>query len=305
MAFSRASYFFSASTRSCISMHWVLSSRTTDSWWDSAAVDAAATIAYGCGWPAKKRLTMASTVGWPKEKTLLARENTTTPSSVPQRMVSLLAFLKSLFRRFEKHTCRPCALVRPWLSRDGVSAWLDGWIPCTPSRGLAAGVVELGSGGGTSGRVGRQLLKGGRCRSLYSGCCRSSVPGNLAALVAYHAIIYFHHARRPCELGDLNGVGADPTEHELGNLNGVGADLTEHELGNWNGARADPTEHELGNWNGARADSIEHELGNWNGVGADLTEHELGNWNGARADPTEHELGNWNGARADSIEHEL
>ncbi|RRT58882.1 hypothetical protein B296_00027055 [Ensete ventricosum] len=167
---------------------------------------------------------------------------------------------------------------------------------------LAARVVELGSGGGTSGRVGRQLLKGGRCKSLYSGCCRSSVPGNLAALVAYHAIIYFHHARRPCELGDLNGVGADPTEHELGNLNGVGADLTEHELGNWNGARADPTEHELGNWNGARADSIEHELGNWNGVGADPTEHELGNLNGAGTDPTEHELGNLNGAGAQELE---
>ncbi|KAJ8467009.1 hypothetical protein OPV22_029561 [Ensete ventricosum] len=91
-------------------MHWVLSSRTTDSRWDSAVVDAAATTAYGCGWPAKKRLTMASTVGWPKEKTLLARENTTTPSSVPQRMVSLLAFLKSLFRRFEKHTCRASSL---------------------------------------------------------------------------------------------------------------------------------------------------------------------------------------------------
>ncbi|RWW80643.1 hypothetical protein BHE74_00011005 [Ensete ventricosum] len=45
----------------------------------------------------------------------------------------------------------PCALVRPWSSRDGVGAWLDGWIPRTPSQGLAAGVAELGSGGGTSG----------------------------------------------------------------------------------------------------------------------------------------------------------
>ncbi|RWV84211.1 hypothetical protein BHE74_00050610 [Ensete ventricosum] len=33
--------------------------------------------------------------------------------------------------------------------------------------------------------------------SLYSGCCRSSIPGNLAALVAYHVIVPFHHAR-PC-----------------------------------------------------------------------------------------------------------
>ncbi|RWV76948.1 hypothetical protein GW17_00062298 [Ensete ventricosum] len=103
----------------------------------------------------------------------------------------------------------PCALVRPRSSRDGVSAQLDGWIPRTSSRGLAAGVVELGSGGGTSGRVGRQLLKGGR--SLYSGCCRSSVPGNLAALVAYHVVIHFHHARRPCVRHDFTSKGVDLT----------------------------------------------------------------------------------------------
>ncbi|RWV90340.1 hypothetical protein GW17_00047466 [Ensete ventricosum] len=59
----------------------------------------------------------------------------------------------------------PCALVHPRSSRDGVDARLDGWIPRTPSRGLAAGVVELGSGGGTSGRVGRRLLQGGRVNS--------------------------------------------------------------------------------------------------------------------------------------------
>ncbi|RZR86039.1 hypothetical protein BHM03_00013163, partial [Ensete ventricosum] len=40
----------------------------------------------------------------------------------------------------------PCALVRPWSSRDGVDARLDGWIPRTSSRGLVAGVVERGSG---------------------------------------------------------------------------------------------------------------------------------------------------------------
>ncbi|RRT49498.1 hypothetical protein B296_00047804 [Ensete ventricosum] len=45
----------------------------------------------------------------------------------------------------------PCALVHPRSSWDGVGARLDGWIPRTPSRGLAVGVVELGSGGGTSG----------------------------------------------------------------------------------------------------------------------------------------------------------
>ncbi|RZS08518.1 hypothetical protein BHM03_00039492 [Ensete ventricosum] len=41
--------------------------------------------------------------------------------------------------------------------------------------------------GGTSG-----------CKSLYSGCCRSSVPGNPVALVAYPVVVRFHHARRPC-----------------------------------------------------------------------------------------------------------
>ncbi|RRT39827.1 hypothetical protein B296_00024525 [Ensete ventricosum] len=58
----------------------------------------------------------------------------------------------------------PCVLVCPRSSRDRVGARLDGWIPRTPSRGLAARVVEL------------------RCMSLYSGCCRSSVPETLLPL---------------------------------------------------------------------------------------------------------------------------
>ncbi|RWV92683.1 hypothetical protein GW17_00044897 [Ensete ventricosum] len=37
-----------------------------------------------------------------------------------------------------------------------------------------------------------------RCKSLYSGCCRSFVPSNLVALVAYPVVVRFHHARRPC-----------------------------------------------------------------------------------------------------------
>ncbi|RRT50452.1 hypothetical protein B296_00046551 [Ensete ventricosum] len=82
------------------------------------------------------------------------------------------------------------------------------------------------------------------------------------------------------ELGNLNSVGADPTEQELGNLNGA--------------ARADPTEQELGNYDVARADLTEQELGNWDVTRADPTEQELENWDVARADPTEQELGNWN-----------
>ncbi|RZR75501.1 hypothetical protein BHM03_00059525 [Ensete ventricosum] len=100
----------------------------------------------------------------------------------------------------------PCALARPWLSRDGVDAQLDGWIPRILPRKSAVGVVELGSGGGTSARVGCWLLQGGRvgCRSFYSECCRSFIPGNLTALMAYHVVIPFHHARRLC--GRLTSV---------------------------------------------------------------------------------------------------
>ncbi|RWV81908.1 hypothetical protein GW17_00056633 [Ensete ventricosum] len=60
--------------------------------------------------------------------------------------------------------------------------WLD---PSYPVTGF-----DSWSGGA---RVRRRHL-----RSLYSGCCRSSVPGNLVALMAYHATVPFHHARRPC-----------------------------------------------------------------------------------------------------------
>ncbi|RWW50873.1 hypothetical protein BHE74_00042836 [Ensete ventricosum] len=38
----------------------------------------------------------------------------------------------------------------------------------------------------------------GRGWSLYSGCCRSSVPGNPVALVAYPVVVRFHHVCRPC-----------------------------------------------------------------------------------------------------------
>ncbi|RRT51315.1 hypothetical protein B296_00033095 [Ensete ventricosum] len=101
-----------------------------------------------------------------------------------------------------------------------------------------AEVFQLGSAADSCKKV----------RSFYSECCRSFVPGNLTVLMAYHVVVPFHHARRPCanptewELGNPNGAGANPTEQELGNLNGVGADPTEQELGSLNGAGADPTE---------------------------------------------------------------
>ncbi|RZS18373.1 hypothetical protein BHM03_00050629 [Ensete ventricosum] len=190
-----------------------------------------------------------------------------------------------------------------------------------------------------------RLKDAGTCKSLYSGCCRSSVPSNLIALVAYPVVVRFHHARRPCGWSyDRWGIGLicarsvarplappylRPTSFpcwvghvggpvplvrggpELvpsggsGTLNGAGADSTEQELGNLNVARADPTEQELGNWDVARADPTEQELGNWDVARADPTEQELGNWDVARADPTEQELGNWDVARADPTEQEL
>ncbi|RZS03562.1 hypothetical protein BHM03_00033752 [Ensete ventricosum] len=175
--------------------------------------------------------------------------------------------------------------------------------------------------------------------SLYSGCYRSFVPGNLTALMAYHAVIPFHHpvvlAVRPASAGkgvDLACVrlAVRPLgspywcpisfPRRVGHVGGPvllarggsglvpsgssGTDQTEQELRNLNGIEADPTEQELGNLNGAGADPTEHELGNLNGAGADPTEHELGNLDGAGADPTEHELGNLDGAGADLTEHE-
>ncbi|RZS17299.1 hypothetical protein BHM03_00049428 [Ensete ventricosum] len=42
--------------------------------------------------------------------------------------------------------------------------------------------------------------------SFYSECCRSFIPGNLTALMAYHAVVPFHHARRPCVSFKLFGT---------------------------------------------------------------------------------------------------
>ncbi|RRT52385.1 hypothetical protein B296_00025799, partial [Ensete ventricosum] len=44
------------------------------------------------------------------------------------------------------------------------------------------------------------------CKSLYSGCCRSFVPGNPVALVAYPVVVRFHHARRPCAMMEIKAV---------------------------------------------------------------------------------------------------
>ncbi|RWW01961.1 hypothetical protein GW17_00034978 [Ensete ventricosum] len=59
-----------------------------------------------------------------------------------------------------------------------------------------AEVFQLGSAADSYKQIGS-----GRCKSLYSGCCRSSVPGNPVALVAYPVVVRFHHARRPCVSG--------------------------------------------------------------------------------------------------------
>ncbi|RWW58637.1 hypothetical protein BHE74_00034487, partial [Ensete ventricosum] len=60
-------------------------------------------------------------------------------------------------------------------------------------------VVDLaGEAEESLGRDHERRGVGCRCISLYSECCRSSVPGNLTALMAYHVIVPFHHAHRPC-----------------------------------------------------------------------------------------------------------
>ncbi|RRT39700.1 hypothetical protein B296_00019765 [Ensete ventricosum] len=84
-------------------------------------------------------------------------------------------------RKTTKHR-RPCALARPRSSRCGVGARESG------------GTSGFGCWSGGA-RVRRRLH---RCKSLYSGCCGSSVPGNLVALVAYPVVVRFHHAHRPC-----------------------------------------------------------------------------------------------------------
>ncbi|RZS25779.1 hypothetical protein BHM03_00059027 [Ensete ventricosum] len=134
----------------------------------------------------------------------------------------------------------PCALVRPRSSRDGVGAQLDGWIPRTPSRGLAAGVVELRSRGGASGAyivsvVGHPYL----ATLLPLWLTMSSYPSTTPVVLALLA-------RGGFGLVPSGSSATDPTEQELGNLNGTGADPTEQELGNLNGVGADPTERSSG-----------------------------------------------------------
>ncbi|RRT38460.1 hypothetical protein B296_00056706 [Ensete ventricosum] len=156
-----------------------------------------------------------------------------------RRMVS--GKRESCDERGKREEDGPCALVRPRSSRDGVGARLDGWIPCTPSRGLTAEVVELGLGGGTSVSVmGHPYL----ATLLPLWLTMPSYPSTTLVVLALLA-------RGGFGLVPSGSSRTDPTEQELGNLNGAGADPTEQELGNLNGAGADPTEQELGNLNDA------------------------------------------------------
>ncbi|RZS17317.1 hypothetical protein BHM03_00049443 [Ensete ventricosum] len=129
-------------------------------------------------------------------------------------------------------------------------------------------------------------------RSFYSECCRSFVPDNLTAFMAYHIIVPFRHACHPCELGNLNGIRVNSTEQEPGDCDVARADLIEQELENCDVARADLTERELGNCDVARVDPTEQELENCDAARVDPTEQEPGNCDVARVDPTERELGN-------------
>ncbi|RWW85563.1 hypothetical protein BHE74_00005741 [Ensete ventricosum] len=62
------------------------------------------------------------------------------------------------------------------------------------ARGRLDEELELGDREEPRGSAREVDCWGGGARSLYSGCCRSSVPGDMAALVAYHAVAHFHHA---------------------------------------------------------------------------------------------------------------
>ncbi|RRT45004.1 hypothetical protein B296_00036540 [Ensete ventricosum] len=95
--------------------------------------------------------------------------------------------------------------------------------------------------------------------------------------MAYPAVVRYHHARGPCELGNLNGARVNPIEQKLGNCDVERVDPTEQELGNCDVTRVDPTEQELGSYDVARVDPTEQEIENWDIARVDPTEQELGN----------------------------
>ncbi|RWV78125.1 hypothetical protein GW17_00060959 [Ensete ventricosum] len=71
-----------------------------------------------------------------------------------------------------------------------------------PELGLGDRLLEWWSSGREEipqlGSAADFCVKAGSGRSFYSECCRSFVPGNLTAFIAYYAVIPFHHACRPC-----------------------------------------------------------------------------------------------------------
>ncbi|RZR73681.1 hypothetical protein BHM03_00026944 [Ensete ventricosum] len=173
-------------------------------------------------------------------------------------------------------------------------------------------------------------------QSFYSECCRSFVPGNLTAFMAYHIIVPFHHARRPCgrlydhwrppylhpagcpcRVGHVGGPavrGYDdvaarsafvisffpPPREDL--LEALDEGAEDEVLCLFAGLRVNSTEQEPGDCDVARADLTEQELGNCDAARVDLTEQELGNYDVARVDPTEQELGSCDAARVDLTE---
>ncbi|RZS14705.1 hypothetical protein BHM03_00046454 [Ensete ventricosum] len=155
------------------------------------------------------------------------------------RELALLCSRSLVFQCNSRSDSSPCALARPRSSQCGVRARSDEWYLGVRLGKSATRMVELRSATDSCKKVGS-----GRCKSLYSERCRSSVPGNPVALVAYPVVV------RPS------------LRHEPKNWNGVGADPAEQELRNWDVARADPTEQELRDWDVARADPTKQELGN-------------------------------------------
>ncbi|RZS03615.1 hypothetical protein BHM03_00033808 [Ensete ventricosum] len=238
----------------------------------------------------------------------------------------------------------PCVQVHPRSSRDGVDAPLDGWIPRTPSRRLAAGVVELGKGGGTSGAYIVSVVSHPYLTTLLPlWLTMSSCPSTTPVVLVVRHVSAGKGVDLTCVKSTVRPLRCRPylcqVDHTIAGVSTllvsasrVGLATSAGQLSE--GARTwQPGQHlpyhsspppedllevpdegaedevlsrqELRNLNGAGVDPTEQEIENSNGVRADPTEQKLENWNGAGADPTEQELGNWNGTGADPTEQEL
>ncbi|RWW54738.1 hypothetical protein BHE74_00038658 [Ensete ventricosum] len=225
----------------------------------------------------------------------------------------------------------PCVQVHPWSSRDGVDAPLDGWIPRTPSRRLAAGVVELGKGGGTSGAYIVSVVSHPYLTTLLPlWLTMSSCPSTTPVVLVVRHVSAGKGVDLTCVKSTVRPLRCRPylcqVDHTIAGVSTllvsasrVGLATSAGQLSE--GARTwQPGQHlpyhsspppedllEVPD-EGAEDEVLCLVVGPWwlwTSPEADPTEQELENWNGAGADPTEQELINLNGAGADPTEQEL